>query len=154
MRIEITCPNCHHCFNPNEAIDQSMRKAQVRGEGLVMLECSACFSDIAWRPNASPPETPFRCPVSHCSGWVSKLLSDEMDRSVLACGECGSEWRDPINFFIEITEIQAQYAYRTSCYRRGSSIEWSPAPFDLEVADYEQKVRDEPLDQKTTFVRG
>ncbi|KRD08140.1 hypothetical protein ASE21_15710 [Flavobacterium sp. Root901] len=93
----------------------------------------------------------YRCPVSHCIGWVD--LIDDDNSSFFGCGECGSIWYEEKNFQKEITQIISLYEYRTKCYEEIGE-KWLPALFENEDKNYEILVESEPFDKSKSFIRG
>lgn len=101
--------------------------------------------------NLNKKTSPYRCPVSHCAGWVD--LIEDKTSSFFGCGECGSMWYDEKNFQKEITQIISLYDYRAKCYNMIED-KWMPAPFKNEDKNYESLVESEPFDKSKSFIRG
>ncbi|WP_276378603.1 hypothetical protein [Flavobacterium sp. H4147] len=101
--------------------------------------------------NLNNNTSPYRCPVSHCAGWVD--LIEDKTSSFFGCGECGSMWHDEKNFQKEITQIISLHDYRAKCYNMIED-KWMPAPFKNEDKNYESLVESEPFDKSKSFIRG
>lgn len=100
---------------------------------------------------ASTPTQPYRCPVSHCTGWV--VCVEDEEAPFWGCGECGSVWFQKANLLREIDSILALFPYRHSCYRQAEG-EWLPTDPETIPKDYEERVEQEPWDDSDDSVRG
>jgi len=61
----------------------------------------------------------WKCPVTHCDGWVVHVNPDEkyMDgRLQWVYGECGSFWRKKQNMINEVLNIVGTFPYRSVYY--------------------------------------
>jgi hypothetical protein len=152
------CENCRRDFLLSGEEARRVSAMLAKQMAFIMVECPLCRLGTQYCPtgstiNASKGEepAPYRCPVSHCAGWVSFI--NDAPAGFWGCGECGSFWRDSNNFQRELKQIAAKYRYRAMCYRPGKD-NWTPAPFSEEVPDYERLVEDEPIDPQTEFMRG
>lgn len=93
----------------------------------------------------------WRCPVSHCSGWV--VFVDHDPPGFWGCCECGADWEDEGSLQREISNIVVKHAYRAKCYQANGN-QWLPAPRGDETPDYESLVEAEAWDRSSTFRRG
>jgi hypothetical protein len=99
-----------------------------------------------------PADSPLRCPVSHCTGWVSQVTSSD-EPAFWGCGECGAIWYREESLGQEIADIVVRYPYRAPCYTQTGGT-WHPAPVEAEHSDYEDLVQTEPWDERSDFTRG
>ncbi|MCL2713505.1 MAG: hypothetical protein FWD68_02640 [Alphaproteobacteria bacterium] len=105
-------------------------------------------------PEAGTPEPlsqeRWKCPVSHCDGWVSHVGSDEI--AFWGCGECGSVWLDKDNLVREAREIVARFPYRAAFHEDvGGRLRPSRM---IGFPGNSEKVEGEPVDTYPDFERG
>jgi len=160
---------CGASFKPNAHQETLIEQARANSMSEILLDCPECMDSVSLSlaPGGRPaperePETPppLRCPVLHCSGWVSLIPPSATakgakrrikEQAFWGCGECGSVWYDANNLQREITAIVKRFAYRKKCYvKRGGK--WEPA--SSLVKGYETRVEAEPVDKVKDYVRG
>jgi hypothetical protein len=157
----IICTNCSKSFAPLETrFAEFIRKSATNNHDEIGVECPHCEKYTQFNPIAfmkgEPCQVlfaPYRCPVSGCAGFVSFNEASDDDEEFWGCGECGSIWHDKANLLAEIDSIVARFKYRKKCYRKVKKA-WVPAALDAEPEDYEDKVADEPEDERDDYVRG
>lgn len=151
------CQSCHRPFVLSEGQASVVDAALKKGQIFIVIECPLCGMATTYVPHegaslvVEKEDPPYRCPVSHCAGWVSFVEEDAS--GFWGCGECGSIWRKEKNLQSEITNIISRYKYRCGCYMKKSD-RWIPAPFSDEDSDYENLVESEPVDKGRKLVRG
>lgn len=149
---------CNHCGSLNETdADQEQKIAKALQIGWTSLPfiCSNCkrqyIGEFTKQDNQTS-QNHFRCPVSHCAGWISYIEQD--GHCVYACGECGSFWKEKNILFNEIIEITAKFPYRKKSYRFSSNGDITPVPLENEETSYEEQVETEPFDSLNVYERG
>ena len=156
----IECQKCGKRFDPLSTPFADMIRCFAEGKQADLgIECPLCAKYTNFNPTAfmageaaTPSAEPYRCPVSCCAGFVS-FVEDADEEPFWGCGECGSIWYDKAKLFEEITAIVEQHKYRKRCYQKKKG-QWIPADPDKEIADYEDRVYDEPEDESEDYVRG
>lgn len=148
----VKCNSCGDEFYPSGKFQMMMAKFIDQGHGLIMMECPKCYADIAWKPVEKKKGVPYRCPVSHCGGWVSYVENFD-DGKFWGCGECGATWRSNEGLMRDISSIQEKYEYRKTCYIKEAGS-WAPGDLNNEVEGYEELVESEEYDEKNDFDRG
>jgi hypothetical protein len=155
------CEMCHKTFMLSKNDICLVEKAKANGQKFIMVECTECLLGTSYVPpgekHLAPvnqdTDMPYRCPVSHCIGWVVNVDSDDNGRSFFGCGECGSIWYDKNTLYSEIAQIVKKYPYRKKSYYKKFD-KWIPADPEKESQKYEEKVKTEPFDEKGNFERG
>src|SRR5512145_749001 len=149
------CNACKRQFTLTKS-QQKLVESQRGARQLAALTCPLCgktfFLSFAAEKKAST-HPQFRCPVSHCAGWVD-YITEQKGRPFWGCGECGSQWFDVENLYREIAAIQVSYPYRRKCYKPGKSNEWVSVALEKQPKDYEERVEQEPVDGRNEYVRG
>jgi hypothetical protein len=147
--------SCKRQFTLSEAQETLFMSMQEKKQP-VALTCPLCgrtwlktFAES--KETQSHPQ--YRCPVSHCSGWVD-YIQPQRSKPFWGCGACGSRWFDVENLFKEIQAITVCHTYRKRCYTRTSSGKWLPVPLSKQPSDYEEKVEREPYGEQGDFRRG
>lgn len=152
------CQSCHQTFELSNKQINLVTDLLNRGQKFIMLECSLCGlatnyqqeNDDIQNSAIEVDSYTYRCPVSHCTGWVE--LIEDSTSSFFGCGECGSIWHEEQSFQKEITQIVSLYNYRAKCYKMIEN-KWTPSPLENEDKNYETLVESEPFDKKKSFTR-
>lgn len=154
--IKSECQTCHRTFTLSNQQAILVTDMLKRNLNFIMIECPLCGLATNYKAENETMQkliqpSPYRCPVSHCSGWVEFI--DENSSGFFGCGECGSMWYEEKNLQKEITHIISLYNYRAKCYEM-ISYKWIPASFKNEDKNYSYLVDFEPLDKIKNFIRG
>lgn len=150
--MHATCDLCKREFALSDVDLARVENGKVKGLHAIFVKCTHCETStvVQWagKPTSTPP---LRCPVSACDGYVVYVTND--GPAYWGCGHCGSQWRDFANLQAEITAIVERFPYRKKSYRQKGG-QWVAAGRDKEVADYEDRVADEPDDESESPDRG
>jgi transcription elongation factor Elf1 len=155
MTIELQCRSCKREFALSKP-QETLYEVQRRKKQPVALECTLCGRAFMVTFAAEPKGTEhpqFRCPVSHCAGWVDHIEQGRR-KAFWGCGSCGSQWFKIENLFREIEAMVKRHAYRRKCYIKRATGGWLPAPPERQPSNYETLVEREPFEDSQDFVRG
>ena len=152
----VTCASCRHAFELDATQQALVEKLKGQGAPFVALECPACGLSfgIDLKPRVKQEET-WKCPVSHCDGWVSHVHIDERyldGGDQWGCGECGSFWRDKNNLIKEAREIVKKFPYRSVYYETRDGQLKPTEPGDC--PNDSEKIESEPWDTAEDYERG
>ncbi len=86
-------------------------------------------------------EFKIRCPLPHCTGWVSQLPPE--DGALFMCDDCGQVWENKAELDAAIAAVIERFPYRAGVYRQGANG-YEAVPAAEEPADYEAQVLQEP----------
>lgn len=147
----LVCPKCKKAFAPPPGRNAAVEKALSKEGAPAWLECPHCYHDFAVVHAGSEEEedTPLRCPVVGCDGWVS-YVTMKARAPFFGCGECGSFWRKEASLFRDITAVVKRFPYRRKSYEKSGET-WLPGDPDKETKDYEEKIAKEPAEHGTDF---
>lgn len=149
------CQACKKTFTLSHCQQGIVTELKGKGLSFIMIECPNCGTSTPYMPDTIHEPTQhkqndvYRCPVSHCSGWVAWIESS----SFFGCGQCGSIWHDEKNLNDAIGQSVSNYPYRASCYKKINE-QWTPAPIELQPDNYEELVELESFDHAQTVLRG
>lgn len=155
MPIEQECKLCKRVFTLTKDQEKLYESKRAANQPLA-LGCPLCGR--TWmmtfaQQKADKAHPQYRCPVSHCAGWVDYITAARA-KSFYGCGACGSRWLNVENLYKEIAAMVALHPYRKECYRKVAGGKWKPVPLAHQPRDYEERVEREPFDEKDDFVRG
>jgi uncharacterized Zn finger protein len=157
--MQIICDKCGQAFEPTKS-DQRLVNAGIKKKmTLVMVECQHCYKYAAIDPRMlgastthqiSPQQVPdlYRCPTSHCTGWVADIsdVPTESGKKVKwGCGECGNVWKDDAALQRAISSIVARAPHRAAVYHQQGK-NWLPVELKAQPVDYETTVESEPYE--------
>ena len=145
--MKVECTNCERGFDATPSQSKLIERLTAAGAPLAMLECPHCglFFGIALRPSREE-ETPYRCPMSGCAGWVS-YVTLKRRRPFYGCGECGCLWKTEADVFAAISAVVKRYPYRRKSYVRKDG-RWLPGDPKKEARSYEERTEREPKEFK------
>lgn len=158
-KIKSECQVCHRTFTLSHQQAILVTDLLKRNLNFIMVECPLCGFATNYKAenetiqniNITVSPSSYRCPVSHCSGWVDFI--NEETSEFFGCGECGSIWHEEKNFQKEITDIISLYDYRAKCYEIILD-KWMPSAIKNEDKNYEKLIECEPFDKSKSFIRG
>lgn len=114
MSLQSICQNCHVVFKLKKKDINLVNKLQANGQKFIMLECPECGLGTHFVNLESVLENPqeykvsdnqYRCPTSHCTGWVCNVHEGDGNNSFWGCGECGRIWPHIDLLFDDIKSI-------------------------------------------------
>ena len=155
----IECSSCRKSFAPSPEQQKFLESAKLKNIAFIALKCPNCGMSFGYDIKQSSEETnkpeTWKCPISHCDGWVVHVDLDKKysDGGLQwACGECGSFWRSKDNLIKEVREIIKKFPYRSVFYDdingqiMPSSVIWFPGS--------DEKIESEPYDTHDDYERG
>jgi hypothetical protein len=155
MPIEQECKLCKRVFNLTKDQEKLYESKRAANQPLA-LGCPLCgrtWMMTFGQGKADKAHPQYRCPVSHCAGWVDYITAARA-KSFYGCGACGSRWLNVEDLYKEIAATVALHPYRKECYRKVAGGKWQPVPLAHQPRDYEERVEREPFDEKDDFVGG
>jgi len=100
MPIEQECKLCKRVFNLTKDQEKLYESKRAANQPLA-LGCPLCgrtWMMTFGQGKADKAHPQYRCPVSHCTGWVDYITAARA-KSFYGCGACGSRWLNVENLY-------------------------------------------------------
>ena len=156
--MKVSCGFCGRTYEASSGLENAFREWRSRRLRYGRLTCEKCGKngplDIRaariHQPVAGPPPNQYRCPVSHCDGWVEHVKWRA--KKIWRCGECGGEWATQADLFAHLEAVMKRYPYRKKVYRRVKDG-WESVKLTEEPSNYEERVYKEPFEDEPHLPR-
>ena len=154
------CRVCKNTFDLSNEQISFVSAMQDKAIKFIMIACPCCGTGTQYKApcaTESPIDTekqsipPLRCPISHCSGWVSYVEDEQSHKPFWGCGACGSIWFKRSSLEDDIRAIIERFPYRSKSYliQDNGFIEANKK----DIPNYENIVESEPNDIHNNFLR-
>lgn len=122
---KIKCDSCCKEFDLSVTQLKEIQEAANSGIERFIIYCPECHSLVFVYPlvlfnlkTEKPAEFEetrlFCCPTTACIGFVEK----DNEAKVYGCSECGKEWKNLKDIYIDIEKIITKYEYRKLVYKK------------------------------------